>query len=199
MKKYRFILLLTIFFIITCPLSIFAAHGYEFKIQYEGNILENVEKDAKILLVGTKGEEYSKARVIVESTGPAKATVYAKDKDGKEFDMSKNDGWGPSTGFAIKGDFTNTTAVRITFPEAGKYTTTLKLIDTENDNEVITSNTFEFNVLTNKPAIEENTQEPVESLPQTGIEWYKYIIYVLVIILLIMAIYLIIKSKKNKS
>lgn len=76
-------------------------------------------------------------------------------------------------------DFTNTTPIKATFPEAGKYTITLSLINLENNNNVITTNSFEVNVTSNA-LVENNTIDNginnVEELPKTGVSIWEYVL-----------------------
>lgn len=194
MKKKFFVILYLTFFFSICTFNIFAAQGYTFKLEYDGNIIQNVEKNGNVLLVGNSATNYSNVLIKVDIDGPSTPTVYAKDSSGKEFDIIKLGTWGPSSGFAVGGNFTNTTPIRAKFTEVGKYTLTLSLLDVSNSNSVITSEKFEINVLSNSPPMEEVTE-----LPQTGISVLEYILYILIIVAIVLTAILIIKKNKSKE
>ena len=165
--------------------SIFAADEYSFDLQYTGNVIKNIEKDANVLLVGVNGTLYSNVLIKVNITGPATPKLLATDSNGTEYDIAQLGYWGPPSGFAVQGDFTNTTPIKATFTEAGNYTIQLSLVDVSNNNSIITSKVFTINVLEEEPSIDDNEQPPVENeeveeLPKTGTSILEYISYVIV-------------------
>lgn len=196
MKKKFFIILYLTFFFSIFTFNVFAAQGYDFKIEYDGNIIQNVEKNANVLLVGNSATPYTNVIIKVDITGPSTPTVFAKDSNGTEYDIAKLGYWGPQSGFAVGGNFTNTTPIRAKFSDVGKYTLTLSLLDVSNANNVITSETFEINVLSNSPPVEDND---ITELPQTGINILEYILYALIIIAIVLTAILIVKKIKSKE
>lgn len=165
--------------------SIFAADEYSFDLQYTGNVIKNVEKNANVLLVGVNGTLYSNVLIKVNITGPATPKLLATDSSGTEYDIAQLGSWGPPSGFAVQGDFTNTTPIRATFTEAGDYTIQLSLVDVTNNDTIITNSVFTINVLEEEPIIGDNEQPPiedeeVEELPKTGTSIWEYISYVIV-------------------
>lgn len=174
MKKIVSIIVIT-FFIIVFGLTnnSLAAEGYSFELQYTGTIIKNEAKDANVLLVGKGGTLYNKVRIKIDVKGPATPKLLAKDTNGTEHNIAEIGYWGPPDGFAVQGDFTNTTPVKATFPEAGKYTITLSLINLENGN-TITTNSFDINV-SNREIVENNTiANNIEELPKTGVSVLEY-------------------------
>lgn len=184
----------------------FAADEYSFELQYTGTVIKNEEKSAKVLLIGKSGTLYSKVRIKVDVNGPAKTKLMATDTNNVEHDIAEIGYWGPPEGFPVQGDFTNTTPIRATFPEKGKYTITLSLINLENDS-VITTKSFEVNV-TEKAITDNNnnttnnttnniTNNNIEELPKTGISIWEYAICIasVVIILSIVGMYIKYKNK----
>ena len=154
-------------------------------MQYTGNVIKNIEKDANVLLVGVNGTLYSNVLIKVNITGPATPKLLATDSNGTEYDIAQLGYWGPPSGFAVQGDFTNTTPIKATFTEAGNYTIQLSLVDVSNNNSIITSKVFTINVLEEEPSIDDNEQPPVENeeveeLPKTGTSILEYISYVIV-------------------
>ena len=196
MKKKIFIALYLTFFISLFTFNVFAAQGFDFKLEYEGNIIQNVEKNANVLLVGSSATQYNNVRIKVDIKGPSTPTVLAKDTSGVEHDIIKLGYWGPPSGFAVGGNFSNTTPIRAKFTETGKYNLTLSLVDVSNSESVITSEYFEINVLSNTPPVED---EEVTELPQTGIGILEYTLYSLVIIAIILTAILLIKKNKQKE
>ncbi|MDD3303872.1 MAG: LPXTG cell wall anchor domain-containing protein [Clostridia bacterium] len=194
MKKKFFITLLIVFTFCACTFNIFAAQGYDFKLEYEGNVVQNIEVKANVKLIGSSATPYSNVRIKVDVKGPGTPTIFAKDSNGKEFDIIKLGYWGPAGGFPVGGNFTNTTPIRTKFPEVGKYTITLSLLNVSNGNAVITADSFEVNVLSNNPPMEEPNE-----LPQTGMGLQEYILYSLIIIAIILIAILMIRRNKQKE
>lgn len=164
---------------------VFAANEYSFDLQYTGNVIKNVEKNANVLLIGVNGTSYSNVLIKVNITGPATPKLLATDSSGTEYDIAQLGSWGPPSGFAVQGDFTNTTQIKATFSEAGNYTIQLSLVDVSNNNLLITNKVFTINVLEEEPSIDDNEQPPVEDeeveeLPKTGTSILEYVSYVIV-------------------
>lgn len=196
MKKTISILLLFAM-AIGITVSSYAAEEYTFELQYTGKIEKNVTKEANVLLIGKSATMYSKVRIKIDVSGPSTPKIIAKDSLGNEYDIAQIGYWGPPQGFAVGGDFTNTTPVKATFAEAGTYTITLSLINLENST-VITQKSFpievaEDNVTNNNTSI---NNVVVEELPKTGVSVFEYIIIfsILLITLSLIGIY----AKKRK-
>lgn len=105
----------------------------------------------------------------------------ATDSNNVEYNIAELGYWGPPSGFAVQGDFTNTTPIKATFTEAGKYTIKLSLINLT-DNSVITTKSFELDVISNdvppQNVITNNeVVNNIEELPKTGTSVYEYIVY----------------------
>lgn len=196
MKKAVSILLLFVM-AISITVSSYAAEEYTFELQYTGKIEKNVIKEANVLLIGKSATMYSKVRIKMDVSGPSIPKIIAKDSLGNEHDIAQIGYWGPPEGFAVGGDFTNTTPVKATFAEAGTYTITLSLINLENSS-VITQKSFsievaEDNVTNNNTSV---NNEVVEELPKTGMSVFEYIFIfsILLITLSLVGIY----AKKRK-
>ena len=200
MKKiFSFIL---VFSIIFCSAGcVFAADEYTFDLQYTGNVVKNVEKNANVLLVGVNGTTYTNVQIKVDISGPATPKLLATDSSGIEYDIAQLGYWGPAAGFAVQGDFTNTTPIKATFTESGQYTITLSLINLATNNSVITSKVFTIDVLNEETPPTNNTigntnniasNNVVTELPKTGTSISEYLVYFFTIgtIFLVSAIYL---------
>lgn len=201
MKKRIF---LTVFILTVIVLTggIFAmeagptTNGYNFDIEYTGDVVEGEAKNATVILEGTDAKSYSKVRVESKQvSGPSEdVKVIAYDEQGQGYDISKSGDWGPQEGFQVGGTFRNETPITITYPEAGTYVTQLSLIDLENDDAVIISEEFTINVLEAPETNNNVVNNTVEEIPQTGISIWTY---VLTIVLSIVLIYVISKFIKK--
>lgn len=171
-KKLGMMTILVMFF--SCFLMVsHAAQGYHFKLEYDGNVVENEAKSGYFSLIGTGATPYTNVRVEVKVTGPATPKILAQGTDGKEFDVVQIGYFGPSAGFAVGGDFTNKTPIRAIYPKAGKYISTIRLIDVKNGNAVIHSESMEINVVSKAANVVPGTpteEETVTELPKTGID-----------------------------
>lgn len=198
--------LVTIFTLMLCIVTpIFAATGYSFDLQYSGTITKNIEKDANVLLVGENAPVHTNVRIKVDITGPATPKIMATDSLGNEIDIAQEGYWGPPSGFAVGGDFTNTTPIKATFTEEGSYTITLSLIDVTNSNAVITSKTIDIEVYEDVPpvnnvignAVSENNV--IEELPKTGTSVVQYAMYIIAITLVISIIGIYLNRKRMNA
>ena len=189
---------IVVFTVIVCSFNmVFAANGYSFDLQYTGTIIKNVEKNASVILVGSNATVYPKVRIKVDITGPATPKILATDSLGTEIDIAQTGYWGPDSGFAVGGDFTNTTPIKATFTEEGTYNITLSLIDLTNSNAVIETRSFQIEVFEddvtgNNIVINNVVENGIEELPKTGRSVVDYAMYVigLTLIISIVGIYL---------
>lgn len=200
MKK--FLSLITIFTIVLCLFThVSAANEYRFELQYTGTIVKNVEKDAKVLLIGENGTLHTNVQIKVEITGPATPKLLATDSTGVEHDIAQLGYWGPVAGFAVQGDFTNTTPIKATFIEEGNYTIKLSLIDVNDPANVYATDTIELQVYEDVPpaanvignAVTENT---VQELPKTGTSVVEYVMYAIAIVVIISIIGVYLNKRK---
>lgn len=195
-----------LFIFISCLLMlstvVFAAdQGYEFKISYEGDVVAGKEKSATVTLTGTDAVAYSNVQVKSEHvSGPAKATVYAYDANGNKFDLTETGSWGPTSGFAVGGTFTNDTPISIIYPEAGTYVSRLSLIDLSNNNAVITSKEFTVTVIAPAAELPENNvvaNNTIEEIPKAGISLWVYLFVIAAVIIVAWLGINFIKNKKD--
>lgn len=175
-----------------------AANELEFELKYDGDVVINETKDASVILRGTNATTYSNVRVKVEVSGPGTPKLIAKDTNNLEFDLAQTGYWGPDQGFPVAGTFENETPIKATFNVAGTYTIKLSLVNMQSSEAEIISETFTIEVLedaTNVNEIEENTiidnntENEVDKLPQTGTGVMEYIAYITVIVALIIFVY----------
>lgn len=207
MKKI--ISFIMIFAIVLCSMSpVFAANEYSFDMEYTGNIIKNVEKDAVVILKGVNAPVHTNVQIKVDITGPATPKILATDTAGTEYDIAQIGYWGPPSGFAVGGEFENRTPIKATFTEEGSYTITLSLIDVANSNAVITTRTFNLevyedeapvnNVVSNN-IIENNILENnmIEELPKTGTSVIEYVGYLAVLIIVLWGIGMHLNKRKT--
>ncbi len=163
-----------------------ATQGYNFDVEYSGDIYAGEEKSAIVILEGTDATPYTNVRVKFELiSGPATPKIMAYESNGNGYDMIETVYWGPEEGFAVGNTFRNETAVVATYPEPGTYVTKLSLIDKSKDDAVIFSKEFSTTVL-ETPTVENNVvNNTVEEIPQTGISIWTYAIVILLVIALI--------------
>lgn len=197
-KKILLFSLVFAFAMILFPGHIYAANGYDFKLEYDGDVVEGQEKAGKVLLIGTNGTTYTNVRVKVDITGPATPKIIGTDAVGNEFDITKIGYWGPAAGFAVQGTFTNTTPIKALYSKAGNYTTVISLIDVKNGNAVITSKTINVKVL-DQPMEEPTTDNTVEELPKTGNSVMDYLLYIVPAMILIAVLGVTVKYKRNNT
>lgn len=196
--------------------------NYLLKLQYEGVIKANEEKDMKLSYSSSMGRYFEKARLVATAKTPegGKVQLIGIDSEGLKHDIIQS-GWGAAQGFNIGGkDYSQVLNVKGLFDKAGVYAITLKLIDRENSDTVIAENTFNFPVeneqtgasqiptdsvgaVTNTPtnqttqnqATQTNTQNTAapNKLPKTGTNIYIPIMFGLILLLGAFIIY----NRKN--
>ena len=210
MKKKIFLLSFILTLIIsitnvyaTQPSNPVAGNGYDFEINYTGNIVENEDKNATVVLEGTEATPYTNVRIKVDFVyGPSTPTIIAYDTEGIGYNIVEFGYWGPEAGFAVGGTFRNETPILARYLDAGTYVVRLSLVDVNNNESVITSKEFTQTVVASTPAEEpeeDSTNEivnnTIEEIPQTGVSIWVYIGVILAVIL---AIYIANKFiKKN--
>ena len=175
-----------------------AANELEFELKYDGDVVINETKDASVILRGTNATTYSNVRVKVEVSGPGTPKLIAKDTNNLEFDLAQTGYWGPDQGFPVAGTFENETPIKATFNESGTYTIKLSLVNMQASEAEIISKTYTIEVLedaTNvneieeEPTVDNNTENEVDKLPQTGTGIIEYIAYITIILALIIFVY----------
>lgn len=136
---------------------------YKIALTYEGEVIKNEEKDMKISITSAMGKNYEHTRILAEATTPAGATVklLGIDNGGLEHDIIQS-GWGDATGDSIGGKNTKRELnIRGLFTEAGDYSIKLKLVNRDDSDAEIASQTFTISV-------KEQATQPVQPQPPTG-------------------------------
>lgn len=185
---------------------------YTLKLEHTGEIVKDEEKAMNLSYASPMGHYYEHARLVAESTTPAGATVQllANDQSNLEHDIIQS-GWGDAQGFKIGGkDVLQSLQTRAIFSQAGDYTITLKLIDRDNSDQVISQASFAFTVQeiatpvppqTNEPTVNETPEveevkpeETPKKLPKTGSNLY---IPILVVLMVLVSSYVYYNKKKD--
>jgi len=184
----------------TQPSTPAVGSGYDFEINYTGNIIENEDKNATVVLAGTDATPYTNVRIKVDFvSGPSTPTIIAYDTNGIGYNIVEFGYWGPEAGFAVGGTFRNETPILARYLDAGTYVVRLSLVDVNNNEAVITSKEFTQTVLASTPAEEtpdENiiinnidtnnvVNNTISEIPQTGISIWAYIGVILAVIAII--------------
>ena len=144
---------------------------YTLKLENAGEIVKEQEKQMTLSYSSPMGRYYEHARLIAEATKPTGATVQllATDDASLEHDIIQS-GWGDAQGFKIGGkDVSQVLQVRGVFSQAGDYTITLKLIDRDNSDQVISQQAFQFKVVESAtqvtPPTDTGITPPTETTP----------------------------------
>lgn len=199
MKKLCCFIIVTFLAVGMICIPVKAANELEFELKYDGDVVINETKDASVILRGTNATTYSNVRVKVEVSGPGTPKLIAKDTTSDlEFDLAQTGYWGPDQGFPVAGTFENETPIKATFNVAGTYTIKLSLVNMQASEAEIISKTYTIEVLedaTNvneieeEPTVDNNTENEVDKLPQTGTGIIEYIAYITIILALIIFVY----------
>ena len=189
----------------TQPSTPTAGNGYDFEINYTGNIIEDEDKNATVVLEGINATPYTNVRIKVDFvSGPSTPTIIAYDTNGIGYNIVEFGYWGPEAGFAVGGTFRNETPILARYLDAGTYVVRLSLVDVNNNETVITSKEFTQTVLASTPTeeapvdniIENNAvNNIIEEIPQTGANIW---VYIGVILAVVVSIYIANKFIKKK-
>lgn len=207
MKKKIFLLSFILILIVTIscvyatqPSNPVAGNGYDFEINYTGNIIEDEDKNATVVLEGTNATPYTNVRIKVDFvSGPSTPTIIAYDTNDIGYNIVEFGYWGPEAGFAVGGTFKNETPILARYLEPGTYVVRLSLVDVNNNETVITSEEFTQTVLASTPAEEPPEDDSVTNnivtnnvinntiteIPQTGISIWVYIGVILAVVAII--------------
>ena len=202
MKKKIFLLTFILTLIIsissvyaTQPSTPTTGNGYNFEINYTGNIIQNEDKNATVVLEGTDATPYSNVRIKVDFvSGPSTPTIIAYDTNDIGYNIVEFGYWGPEAGFAVGGTFRNETPILARYLDAGTYVVRLSLVDVNNNEAVITSKEFTQTVLasttTEEPSIgnavtDNVVNNTIEEIPQTGVSIWVYLGVIVAVVLVI--------------
>lgn len=179
----------------TQPSTPAVGNGYNFEINYTGNIIQNEDKEATVILEGTNATPYSNVRIKVDFvSGPSTPTIIAYDTNDIGYNIVEFGYWGPEAGFAVGGTFRNETPITARYLDAGTYVVRLSLVDVNNGEAVITSEEFTQTVLASTPTEESPVEDAVtnnvvnnniEEIPQTGVSIWVYLGVIIAVVIVI--------------
>ena len=206
------LILASVALILLCTsICVFAsAEDYTIAFDAPKSVFKDVPVNVDVKLIGTDAPPKEKVRVKVDISGPATPKLMATDSEGHEWDIAQIGYWGPETGFAVGGTFTNTTPVKATFSEAGLYEIKLSLIDLTDGSTITTNNSDVYvykdqaeldeilaaqNKINNTTNVANNVvnNEPTE-IPQTGPSFSQYLLYGAILTVMIAVAYGIIRN-----
>lgn len=193
----------------TEPSSPTEGSRYNFEINYTGDITEDEDKNATVVLEGTNATPYTNVRIKVDFvSGPSTPTIIAYDSEGIGYNIVEFGYWGPEAGFAVGGTFRNETPILARYLDPGTYVVRLSLVDVNNNEAVIRSEEFTQTVLASTPTeeppventvsnniIENTINNVIPEIPQTGLSIWTYIGAILVIVAIIYVAFKYIKKK----
>ena len=182
---------------------------YKIALNYTGDILPEEEKDMEIVISSSMGKNFAKTRLVASVTGPEgqDMQLLAQKDENDKYDIIES-GWGSEQGDAIGGkNVAKKIQARGIFSGEGTYNLTLKLINRDDGDAVIASNTFEIKVgkTSTQTPDQGTTPEPEpqtppttttnktpNTLPKTGNTIYASIISIIVILV---SAYIVLKKK----
>ena len=135
---------------------------YDINLTNKDELIKEKEVNMILSYSSSMGRYYEHARLIAEATSPSGANVQllATDESQLEHDIIQS-GWGDAQGYKIGGkDVSQVLDVRGIFSHEGDYTITLKLIDRDNSDQVISERTFYFTVAAEQPSTNQSSTTP---------------------------------------
>ncbi len=137
---------------------------YNIALDYDGKILPEQEKEMTITITSAMGKNYEHTRINANVTGPTESVVklLGIDDDSIEHDIIQS-GWGSDEGDPVGGEEVEKILnVRGLFSKIGTYALTLSLVDRDNADQVIATETFPILVT------ETTTQTPDNNEPENS-------------------------------
>lgn len=153
--------------------------NYNIDLKYEGDIFENQEKDMSIIINSDMAKPYDHARIVLEVIKDDSATVqlFGIDENGLTHELIQS-GWGDTSGYQLGGkDIKKQLDLIGNFSKSGRYSITVKIIDRDNSDTVISKETFDIIVKSNLTLDNEvndkellnNTQNEISAIEQNNI------------------------------
>lgn len=146
---------------------------YVLDLTHTGDIIAGQEKDMTLSYSSSMGRFYEHARLVAEATNPDGANVKLTAIDSNtqvEEDIIQS-GWGNAQGYKIGGkDVSQVLQVKGLFTGVGDYTITLKLIDRDNSDMVISKKQFSFKAVEETTITPPKEEEALPTEPEDKIE-----------------------------
>ncbi len=143
---------------------------YTINLEHTGEIIKGEEKEMTLSYSSSMGKYYEHARLIAEASTPAGASVKLtgiNNDTHAEQDIIQS-GWGDPQGYKIGGkDVSQILNVKALFSDKGDYKITLKLIDRDNSDAIISQKEFQFTVGEKQEIITPEPEEQEPNIPET--------------------------------
>ena len=136
---------------------------YTISLEYEGNIIENEEKEIKLITSSSLGKNYDNVRltaeVVKKPSDNSQVSLTAINESQQEIDLIQ-DGYGTDNGYSLGGqNVRHELNVKSLFSEVGDYTLKISLLDKDSSEQLIVSQELNISVGTNAPVEDENGEE----------------------------------------
>ena len=136
---------------------------YTISLEYEGNIIENEEKEIKLITSSSLGKNYDNVRltaeVVKKPSDNSQVSLTAINESQQEIDLIQ-DGYGTDNGYSLGGqNVRHELNVKSLFSEVGDYTLKISLLDKDSSDQLIVSQELNISVGTNAPVEDENGEE----------------------------------------
>lgn len=124
-----------------------SSHGYSVNLIYNSIVAGTATEAEAQLISHNSDENYDHVRVNFDVQGPATPEIIAYEDNGTPINVLDYGYWGPAEGFPIyMGEYVNKTRIVATFPVPGTYTVKMDLVDMDDSQAVIASETYKINV-----------------------------------------------------
>lgn len=171
---------------------------YALRLEYDGKIEADVQKEMNLITESSMGKNYDHVRMIAEVTAKpsddATVRLLAKNEQDLELDLIQN-GWGEVDEYALGGkDVKQELLLKGEFSQAGNYTVNIKIIDRDSSDAIVVQKSFSFEVndksVTNETpntptegetsnTTQNTTEEMPDTLPKTGYTQYALILLII--------------------
>lgn len=125
-----------------------SSHGYSVKLEYNRIVAGTATEATAILKSSNSDMNYERVRVNFSVSGPGDVEILGYEEGSSTpIDITNIGYWGPKEGFPLyMGEYENRTRIVATFSAPGEYTLTMELVDMDNSQAVIASETYNLKV-----------------------------------------------------
>lgn len=142
--------------------------NYIIDLSYDGTLISKKENDLKLTIKSEMGQNYvnTKLYAIVNSPENSEVEIFANDSNGINYNLVE-EGWGGENGEPIGGkNVVKQLNLRGIFKKEGEYNVTFELVDINNSDYIIASNTFDIEVK-NEDELKLETSNTITNLNTT--------------------------------
>ena len=124
-----------------------SSHGYSLDLIYNSIVAGSATQAEVQLISHNSDKNYEHVRVNFDIEGPETPEVIAYEDDGTPINVIEYGYWDPAEGFSLYiGEYVKSTRLVATFPVPGTYTIKMDLVDMDDSQTVIASQTYQINV-----------------------------------------------------